>query len=76
MKHDIKPGPAFGKPAPRAIDPNVMALEACRELVETIEATGGIVYPECGLPYPAADPTWIDLVDPYVKAKYVVEMTR
>ena len=76
MKYQIKPGPAFGNAEPRAICRNAMALEACRELVETIESTGGIVYPECGLPYPAADPTWIDLVDPYVKAKYAVEMEK
>ena len=57
--------------APQAME---WALQACRELVETIDATGGIVYPECGLPYPAADPTWIDLVDPYVKAKAAINM--
>lgn len=48
---------------------NAVALEACRQLVSTIENTGGVTKHPDGTIGPVADPDWIDLGDAYQMAK-------
>lgn len=48
------------------------SLDACQRLVETIDATGGVVRHEDGTHAPVADPDWLDLGDAYVVARRVI----
>ena len=43
-------------------------LRALQQLVDTINATGGLVAADDGFLAPAADPEWIDLAPAYLSA--------
>lgn len=45
---------------------------ALKLLIDTIEATGGVVETETGNYAPVGDPDWIDLGDAYVAACQVI----
>jgi hypothetical protein len=47
-------------------------LAACRALVATIDATGGIERNEDGTDSPMGDPDWIDLADAYNAARAAI----
>jgi hypothetical protein len=49
-------------------------LRALQQLVDTINATGGLVAADDGFLAPAADPEWIDLAPAYLNACRVLGM--
>ena len=46
-----------------------MALQACGELIATIDATGGVMLDHDGLTVPVGDREWSDLGEAYLHAK-------
>lgn len=45
------------------------AMQALKEFVDTIDATGGVTQDDHGYTVPVADPEWIDLGEAYLKAR-------
>ena len=48
-------------------------MSALKKLIETVEATGGLIQFESGLCAPYADPEWLDLGDVVLAAKEELE---
>lgn len=49
-------------------EPDSAAANACRRLIRTVEATGGLLMFESGQTAPAGDEDWLDLADAYQAA--------